>query len=94
MSFDTRMQSIWYGNSRAAWLLLPLSGLFAVITALRRWLYRIGWIKIIRVSKPVIVVGNISVGGTGKTPLVIWLANQLLEQGFNIAVITRGYGGT
>jgi len=93
MSIDTTMQSIWYGNSRIAWLLLPLSWLFGGIVAIRRWLYRIGWLSAIHLSKPVIVVGNISVGGTGKTPLVIWLANMLSSRGFKVAVIARGYRG-
>ncbi len=93
MSVDTTMQSIWYGNSRLAWLLLPFSWLFGALVALRCWLYRSGWLATVRVPKPVIVIGNISVGGTGKTPLVIWLANELLSRGFKIAVISRGYHG-
>lgn len=93
MSLDTRMQSIWYGRSRIAWLLLPLSGLYALATALRRWLYQNGWLKVIKVDKPVVVIGNISVGGTGKTPLVIWLADLLLAHGVKVAVIARGYRG-
>ena len=93
MSLDARMQSIWYSNSRVAWLLLPLSGLFACVIALRRWLYRSGWLQTIKVKKPVIVVGNLSVGGTGKTPLVVWLANTLTSHGYKVAVIARGYRG-
>ena len=93
MSLDSQLQSIWYGNSRIAWLLLPLSWLFGAIVATRRWLYRTGLLHTVKVSKPIIVVGNITVGGTGKTPLVIWLAQALSTQGFKVAVIARGYGG-
>lgn len=93
MSLDTKLQSLWYGNSRIVWLLLPLSWLFGVIVLLRRWMYNAGWLKIIHVSKPVIVVGNITVGGTGKTPLVIWLAKALSSRGYKVAVIARGYRG-
>lgn len=75
-------------------LLLPLSALFATIAAARRSLYRLGVLRPVAVARPVIVVGNISAGGTGKTPLVAWLAHRLAERGFRPLVITRGYGGT
>jgi tetraacyldisaccharide 4'-kinase len=74
-------------------ILVPLSWLFAGITALRRWAYRTGMLKSYALPVPVIVVGNINVGGSGKTPAVIWLANQLKQQGYKPAVISRGYGG-
>jgi tetraacyldisaccharide 4'-kinase len=90
---DLRLQQLWYGESRLRWLLAPLSWLFGAIVVIRRSLFRSGALRSVRVSKPVIVVGNLTVGGTGKTPLVIWLANTLSAQGCNVAVITRGYGG-
>lgn len=74
-------------------LLIPLSWVFGVVTAVRRWLYSCGWLKSVRLSVPVVVIGNINVGGTGKTPLVIWLAEQLQLAGYKPGIISRGYGG-
>jgi tetraacyldisaccharide 4'-kinase len=90
---DSWLQRIWYGQSWQAWLLLPLSLIFACVSLTRRLAYRIGLLRGVRVGKPVIVIGNITVGGTGKTPLVIWLAQELARRGLRPAVITRGYGG-
>lgn len=73
-------------------VLVPLSWLFAGLTALRRSLYRVGLLRSYALSVPVIVVGNINMGGSGKTPVVIWLVNQLKKQGYQPAVISRGYG--
>lgn len=74
-------------------VLIPLSWLFALITALRRKAYQLGLLKSYALAVPVIVVGNINMGGSGKTPVVIWLAQQLKKNGFAPAVISRGYGG-
>ncbi|MGH8403437.1 MAG: tetraacyldisaccharide 4'-kinase, partial [Gammaproteobacteria bacterium] len=82
----------WYG-SRPIWFFIPLAGFFAAFTALRRWAYRLGVFKTVTLPVPVIVVGNITVGGTGKTPFVIWLAQTLQAQGYRPGIITRGYGG-
>lgn len=73
-------------------LLLPVSGLFCLLVEIRHAGYRIGMAKSRRVPVPVIVVGNITVGGTGKTPLIIALASWLQQQGYRPAVISRGYG--
>lgn len=73
-------------------LLIPLSWLFWLLTTARRKAYEIGLLKSYRSIVPLIVVGNISVGGTGKTPLVIWLVEQLRQAGYRPAVISRGYG--
>lgn len=72
--------------------LLPLSVLFAAVAALRRHAYRTGVLASERVGVPVIVVGNITVGGTGKTPLVLWLAEALRRRGRHPGIVSRGYG--
>lgn len=87
------IDSIWYQRKPVALLLLPLTGLFVLVVMLRRLMYRLGLKKSTRLSVPVIVVGNISVGGTGKTPFIIWLANNLKDKGFKPGIISRGYGG-
>ena len=74
--------------------LLPLTALFAVVSSLRRLGYATGMLRTVRVPVPVVVVGNLTVGGTGKTPVVIWLINALRAQGFTPGVISRGYRGT
>ena len=75
-------------------LLIPMSWLFAALSFIRRYLYKNNWIKSYRLAVPVVVVGNINVGGTGKTPLVIWLAEQLTLAGYKPGIISRGYGGS
>lgn len=83
----------WYQASPIRWLLAPLSGLYRSITSLRRTFYQIGLLKSSSLPIPVIIVGNISVGGTGKTPFVIWLAKALQQAGYHPGIISRGYGG-
>ena len=86
-------ERLWYHETVWARLLLPVSWLFARIAKLRRWAYRRGVKQVTRLRVPVIVVGNISVGGTGKTPLVVWLAGLLKQAGFKPGIVSRGYGG-
>lgn len=86
------VNKIWYQGHPLRWLLLPLSALFAFITAFRRSLFRLGIKSQTTLPVPVIVVGNITVGGSGKTPTVIYLIELLRNQGFNPGVISRGYG--
>jgi tetraacyldisaccharide 4'-kinase len=95
MSLDTSFQRTWYRRrvSGVALLLLPLSWLFGFVARLRRRAYRAGWLKSVRVDRPVIVVGNVTVGGTGKTPLTIWLAEALQRRGKRVGIVLRGYGG-
>jgi len=83
----------WYGP-RPIWLLLPLSWLFGALAALRRWLYARGWRASYRSRLPVLVVGNLTVGGAGKTPLVLALIEALRERGWQPGVISRGHGGS
>lgn len=86
-------EAVWYGGHPLSFLLLPLSWLYRAVVGLRRLAYRRGWLKIHRLSLPVIVVGNLTVGGTGKTPLVLWLTAILRRQGRRPGILTRGYGG-
>ncbi|MDO2948482.1 tetraacyldisaccharide 4'-kinase [Aeromonas simiae] len=87
------MASLWYDKSPLRWGLLPLAGLFAAVSGARRAAYRLGWCQAYRSTLPVIVVGNLSVGGNGKTPVVIWLVESLRAHGFRPGVVSRGYGG-
>ncbi len=84
---------VWYKDAFLGILLLPLAYVFSDIVRVRRFLYRKGFLKSHTLPVPVIVVGNITVGGTGKTPLVIWLAELLLASGYKPGIISRGYGG-
>jgi tetraacyldisaccharide 4'-kinase len=74
--------------------LWPLSLLYGGAAKLRAWLYKRGWLKQKRLNRPVISVGNLTVGGTGKTPMVIWLAERLLAEGKRVAILSRGYRGS
>jgi tetraacyldisaccharide 4'-kinase len=95
VSADRILQRVWYERAPLALflLLLPLSIVFGVLCAARRFLYRLRVLHTVRVARPVLVVGNVSVGGTGKTPLVIWLAEKLASRGCRVGIVTRGYGG-
>ena len=89
MKLERWVLNVWYGNDRfGKYLLLPLTGVFCVLAALNRWRHKRQQVKH---PVPVVVVGNISVGGTGKTPLVIWLVERLREAGFKPGVVSRGY---
>ena len=85
------VQRTWQGNSALTLLLLPLSGLFALLVAARRWLYRAGILHSQRLPVPVVVIGNITVGGSGKTPLCLWLALRLARLGWHPGIVSRGY---
>ncbi|MBN0987151.1 tetraacyldisaccharide 4'-kinase [Amphritea pacifica] len=88
------LEQAWYSSSRWLCLLRPLELLFRGIAARRRQRYRDGSKPSWTAPVPVIVVGNISVGGTGKSPLVIWLVEYLRQQGYKPGVISRGYRAT
>ncbi len=94
VSAADRLARAWQHRGLLAWLLLPLSLLYRALVALRRGMFALGILKQTVLPVPVIVVGNIFVGGTGKTPLVIWLAEQLRQRGFRPGVISRGYGAS
>ena len=84
----------WYRLSAVSIALWPLSLAFGAAVLSRRWLYRAGILRSVRLGVPVIVLGNVTVGGTGKTPLVLRLAEILREQGRKPGIVCRGYGGT
>jgi tetraacyldisaccharide 4'-kinase len=87
------IERIWSGKSPLYLLLLPLSWLYGLITCGLRLCYRKGWKKSWRSPVPIIVVGNLTAGGNGKTPVVIWLIELLQRQGLRAGVVSRGYGG-
>ncbi len=93
MSIETTMTRAWQRQAAWLWLLLPVSGLYGFITMLRRQAYKIGLLSSYRAPIPVMVIGNIAVGGSGKTPLIIELVTHLHKQGIKVGVISRGYGG-
>ena len=86
-------EAIWYGRSPLAWALIPAAVLFGLGVRLRRLAFRSGWLRVQRLPVPVIVVGNLTVGGTGKTPVVGWLAGVCRTAGYQPGIISRGYGG-
>lgn len=87
------IQRAWQHKNAFFYLvLIPISWVFAALTALRRWAYDIGLLPSQALPVPVVVVGNINVGGSGKTPVVIWLVAELKRRGFSPGVISRGYG--
>jgi tetraacyldisaccharide 4'-kinase len=83
---------MWYGGP-GPWWLAPLSFLYGCVMGLRSVLYRLGLRHRVRVGVPVVVIGNLTVGGTGKTPLVAWLSTRLATVGLRVAIVSRGYGG-
>jgi len=88
-----RLERHWYRKTVLSFLLLPVSWLYCSVVLLRQALYRLGVLAAVKLSVPVIVVGNITVGGTGKTPLVVWLAGFLRQQGMRPGIVLRGYKG-
>lgn len=89
---EQRLTALWYRESAGFSMLAPLGWLYGLVMALRRLAYARGLLKTQRAAKPVIVVGNLTVGGTGKTPLVAWLAQQLAQTGLRVGIVSRGYG--
>ncbi|MDH4126166.1 MAG: tetraacyldisaccharide 4'-kinase [Gammaproteobacteria bacterium] len=88
------LHRVWYEGAASYRLLLPLTGLYWLLVMLRRALFEFGVLGTRRAAAPVIVVGNITAGGTGKTPVTIWLAKELKARGFSPGIVSRGYGGS
>jgi tetraacyldisaccharide 4'-kinase len=87
------LQRLWGARSVRAWLLVPLAVLYGVLGGLRRLCYRRGWLPTCTLPVPVVVVGNLIVGGAGKTPTVIALVELLRRHGWHPGIVSRGYGG-
>lgn len=93
MGLESWLARNWYGDRRASLALLPLSVLYRIVSGLRRRWYAAGWLASGRPSCRVVVIGNLTAGGTGKTPLVVYLAERLVAAGRRPGVVSRGYGG-
>lgn len=90
---ERTLDRIWYGTHPAGFWLSPLAGVFCVVAMARRRAYAWGAKRVTQLPVPVVVVGNVTVGGTGKTPLVLWLVEYLRSLGYQPGIVTRGYGG-
>ncbi|MDH4040570.1 MAG: tetraacyldisaccharide 4'-kinase [Gammaproteobacteria bacterium] len=86
------LENAWYRGAAWLWLLRPLEAVFRTFAAARRGLYHSRLLPVFRPPVPVVVVGNITVGGTGKTPVVIALVESLQQRGIKVGVVSRGYG--
>jgi tetraacyldisaccharide 4'-kinase len=89
---EAQFAHAWQRRGALAWSLTPLAAVFAAVSGARRAAFAAGWLKSVRVGVPVVVVGNVTVGGTGKTPTVIALVEALRAAGYSPGVVSRGYG--
>lgn len=94
MPFADSLQRRWYQDCSPPWWAGPIAALYGGLVRVRRAMYRRGWKRSVRLPLPVIVVGNLTVGGAGKTPLVIALIDALRARGFTPGVVSRGYRGS
>jgi tetraacyldisaccharide 4'-kinase len=94
MSAESWLNRVWYERAGPPWWLMPLSLLYGAVSGSRRFLYAKRLRRSTRLARPVIIVGNLTAGGTGKTPLVCWLVARLAERGLRPGVVSRGYGGS
>lgn len=90
---ESTLTRAWLRRGPLAWALLPVALLFGLLSGLRALLFRRGFLTSERLPVPVVVVGNIFIGGTGKTPLTIWLAEALRAAGLRPGIVSRGHGG-
>ncbi|HCX87193.1 MAG TPA: tetraacyldisaccharide 4'-kinase, partial [Gammaproteobacteria bacterium] len=93
MSLSDQLQKHWQRVDAVGILLLPLSLVYWLVITARRWAYAVGVLKVHRFPVPVVVVGNLTVGGTGKTPFVMALTERLVGRGWQPGVVSRGYRG-
>jgi tetraacyldisaccharide 4'-kinase len=93
MSTQAWFNRVWYEKASPPWWLVPFSLIYGAVCAARRLSYRRGWRARVRIECPVIVIGNVSAGGTGKTPLVMWLSARLRAAGHKPGIATRGHAG-
>nr|MBV6630818.1 tetraacyldisaccharide 4'-kinase [Oceanococcus sp. HetDA_MAG_MS8] len=90
---ESQINQRWYARQPGwLWLFWPLEWIYAAVVVLRRKAYQQGWLNSKRCEVPVVVVGNIVAGGAGKTPVIIALAKALRDRGWNVGVVSRGYG--
>ncbi|MDC6466825.1 tetraacyldisaccharide 4'-kinase [Methylophilaceae bacterium] len=94
ISVDQIFNNQYYKKSNWIYLLIPISIFFYFFSNLKKYLYKNGFLKTIKIKVPVLIIGNITLGGTGKTPLALDLIEKFLKKGLNPALISRGYGGT
>lgn len=87
------IQRAWYSQPGWLWLLMPVAWVYILLSAIRRQLYELGILSSVQVAVPVIIVGNIVAGGSGKTPVVLALAEALIKLGCKPGIVSRGYGG-
>ncbi len=92
-SLASWLDGVWYRQRPVPWVLAALEHVYRAGLYGRRIAFRRRWVRQTRLALPVVVVGNVTVGGTGKTPLVIWLVRELQQRGWNPGVLLRGYGG-
>ncbi len=90
---EQMIEKLWYGKNKCYWVLIPLSIMYGLLVFIRRRFYRIGVFKSWKAAVPVVVIGNLSVGGNGKTPLAVGLIESLTSQGKRVGLVSRGYGG-
>jgi len=94
LSVDQIFNNQYYKKSNWIYLLIPISIFFYFSSSLKKYLYKNGFLKTIKIKVPVLIIGNITLGGTGKTPLALDLIENFLKEGLKPALISRGYGGS